>query len=357
MKEQNLIDPVQTARLQRLGVRPEATQLLDDADIIDLHIDTFIPIRLWGHDILRDHGHGPMRGRFFGHLDLPRMQLSGLTGAMWSLTTNPFRSKQSRWRIFQKNLEHFQRLVAQSQGKLRLARDLGEYRAAKAAGAQGVFLSIQGGNALQDATQVVDYLKSSSIVRVTLVHLTDSIFGASSSPLSLNRRTGLSHHGHEFVQQLNAAKVFVDLAHIRHKPFWDAVAVHDRSQPLIATHTGVSGVRMHWRNLDDAQLKAIAATGGVIGIIFAANFLKRQGGPRDLDMVIEHLEHICRVVGEEFAAIGSDYDGAIVPPADLRDGLGYARLVQRMFDLRWPEAKIRAIVGGNALRAIGLLRP
>lgn len=357
MKEQNLIDPAHTARMRRLGVQVQAVELLDDADVIDLHIDTFIPVRLWGHNLFADHGQGPLRGRFFGHLDLPRMQLGGLTGAMWSLTTNPFRFKQSRWRVFQQNLTHFQQLVAQSHGKLRIVRNVAEYAAAKAVGAQGVFVSIQGGNALQDAPQVVDYLKSSPIVRVTLVHLTDSIFGASSSPLSLNRRGGLSDHGHDFVQQLNAAKVFVDLAHIRHKPFWDAVAAHDGSQPLIATHTGVSGVRPHWRNLDDAQLKAIAATGGVIGIIFASNFLQRKGGPRDLDIVIEHLEHICRVVGEEFAAIGSDYDGAIVPPADLRDGLGYARLVQRMLDLRWPEAKIRAIVGGNALRAIGLLRP
>ena len=67
-----------------------------------------------------------------------------------------------------------------------------------------------------------------------------------------------------YLKLLNHRKVFVDLAHISQKGFWDAVELHDRSQPLLVTHTGVSGVHPHWRNLDDRQLKAVAETAEVI---------------------------------------------------------------------------------------------
>src|SRR6185436_7324112 len=117
---------------------------------------------------------------------------------------------------------------------------------------------------------------------------------------------------------LNEARAFVDLAHIHRSSFWGAVEAHDKSQPLIATHTGVCGVKEHWRNLDDAQIKAIADTGGTIGIIYAANFLRSDKTAKDGDMVVEHMRHIIDVAGEDFVSIGSDYDGAITPPPGLR---------------------------------------
>ena len=81
---------------------------------------------------------------------------------------------------------------------------------------------------------------------------------------------------------MNARRMFVDLAHIHESAFWDAVTEHDRSQPLIDTHTGVAGVTPHWRNLTDNQVKAIADTGGVVGIIFAEEFLRRIGSATKL---------------------------------------------------------------------------
>ena len=135
------------------------------------------------------------------------------------------------------------------------------------------------------------------------------------------------------------------------------MGVHDASQPLIATHAGVDGVRPHWRNLDDRQLGAIADTGGTVGIIFSAPFLTRPGGPRDGRMVIEHMEHIRDAIGEDFVSVGSDFDGAITPPGDIASGETYPRLVQYMLDRGWSDRAIRKALGGNALRALGLLRP
>src|SRR5262249_11859767 len=143
-------------------------------------------------------------------------------------------------------------------------------------------------------------------------------YGATSSPLGAGRREkGLTSTGRTAIEQMNARRIFVDLAHIHERAFWDAVAVHDRTQPLLVTHTGVAGVRPHWRNLTDAQVKAVADTGGVVGIIFAEEFLRRPGGPADGAMIVEHVEHAIRVGGEDAVGLGSDFDGMIRPPRDV----------------------------------------
>ena len=350
--------PVPVASLaSRLGISEEAVALCRDADLIDLHIDTIIPPRLRGYDPQRRHRRGPLGRHFFGHLDLPRMADGGLDGAMWSITTNPFRPAGNRWRSFGRNWDRFQRMVARSKGRLELVTDVAGYRAARARGAHAVLLSVQGANAFEAAPEGVASAPA-EMVRTTLVHLTSSALGCTNSPHAhLTSDKGLTALGRRFVEQCNARRIFVDLAHIHPRSFADAVEVHDLTQPLIATHTGVDGVRPHWRNLSDAEVRTIADSGGVVGVIFATNFLSRPGGPVDSAMIVEHMEHLVQVGGEDVVAVGSDFDGAISPPRDLWGGETYPRLVQVMLDRDWTEARIRACLGGNALRALEDLRP
>ena len=343
---------------KRLGVSVEAVELCRDSELVDLHIDTFIPTRLWGYDPLVRHRRALLGRAFFGHLDLHRMGDGGVSGAMWSITTNPYRGAGGRWRTFQRNLDRLVALVRRSRGQLEVVTDAAEYRAARARGAHAVLISIQGANALDAAPEGWRSLPEGLVVRATLVHLTNSRLGTTNSPLSRMRRSkGLSDAGRRIVEQMNAARAFVDLAHIHPTSFWDAVQVHDKTQPLIATHTGVQGVRRHWRNLDDAQLRAIAETGGVIGVIYNAPFLQRAGGPKDGAMVVEHMEHVVRVAGEGAVALGTDYDGAIVPPPDLAGGESYPRLVQHMLDRNWSVERVKAALGENFLRSLAELRP
>jgi membrane dipeptidase len=248
--------------------------------------------------------------------------------------------------------------VGTSSGTVRVARTLAEYREVRAAGAHACLVAVQGGNALDAAPDGPASIPDRLVTRVTLLHLTSSALGTTSTPIpSLRRHKGLTAKGKALVEQLDAARVFVDLAHIHPDGFWDAVEVHDPSLPLLATHTGVAGVTPHWRNLDDDQLRAIADTGGVVGIIFSVHFLRGRHGHRDAAMIVEHLAHVVKVVGEDFAALGSDLDGAIVPPPDLRGVDRWPRLVQAMLDRGWKEPRIRKILGENFLRAFGALRP
>ena len=349
--------PVQAQILaDRLGVSLEAVQAVRSAEMLDLHIDTFIPMRLWGYDIAKRHDQGRLRGRFAGHLDLPRMEDAGLTGAMWSVTTNPFRTRAGRWKTARKNFSRLREVLESTGGRTRIASSYAQFVAARDEGAHACLLSIQGGNALDDAPDD-EFLPDPDVVRVTLVHLTNSLVGQSSNPMQVYKETGLTDLGRSLVERLNDHKVFVDLAHISKQGFWEAVEVHDASQPLLVTHTGVEGVTPHWRNIDDDQIRHIADTGGTVGIMFHTPFLAQDGRASDCTLVIDHVEHVIDVAGDDFVSIGSDYDGAITPPKGMRSGDSYPVLVQEMLARGWSAARIEKILAGNFLRAFKALRP
>ncbi|NNL66797.1 MAG: hypothetical protein HKP30_11175, partial [Myxococcales bacterium] len=264
-------DPDDWAR--RLAIPREAIDLYLASDAIDLHVDSFIWNRIFRYDLARRHGRGLFGGRFYSQLDFPRIRDAHLTGATWVITTNPFRPGAGRPAAFFRNLERLRGLLSR-EDDFEVVRTAAEYRAARAAGRHGAFLGIQGGNALDQQLDDLDAIPDQLILRVTLVHLSTSSLGVTSSPAAGARRDeGLTPLGREYVKKLNANKIFLDLAHINRRGFFDALEVHDKSQPALVTHTGVSGVHPHWRNLDDEQLRAIADLGGTVGVMYQSSFL------------------------------------------------------------------------------------
>ena len=112
----------------------------------------------------------------------------------------------------------------------------------------------------------------------------------------------------------------------------------------------------HWRNVDDDQLRAIAETGGTVGVMYQSSFLGDAWWGGRSDAVVRHLEHIVDTIGEDHASLGSDWDGAIVPPRDLRSPLELPRLVEKMLLRGFGPERITKILGGNFLRVVGALR-
>jgi membrane dipeptidase len=348
---------VDAAALADAGALADARALLAACPAVDLHIDTFIPTRLFGYDPEQTHRY-PFR-HLVGHVDLPRAAEGGLAGALWSITTNPFRSAAGRLQTLQRNLA---RLKAQTTASSRAAwvTNARAFDAAVAAGRHAVVPVVQGANALGTARSFGE-AQATDITSATLVHLTSSELGETSTPLPWKRAfgpPGLSARGKELVQSMNAERVLVDLAHAAPTTFWDAVAVHDRQWPLLVTHTGVAGVYPHWRNIDDAQLKAVAATGGVVGVIYHPGFLGPPRAAKDgLELVLRHLAHIVDVIGEDSAALGSDWDGFISPPDALRDATTLPALVGGMLQRGWSAERVQKIVGRNFLRCLRAVRP
>jgi membrane dipeptidase len=344
------MDVAHTAR--EFGITEEAVELFRSSDAIDLHIESFVWHRVFGYDLNRPHRGGFFGRSFFGHADFPTAREIGLGGATWVISTNPARSARGRRRAFEKNLGDLRSLLGNAPG-IAHVRTAAEFRAARAAGDHAAFIGIQGGNALDDGIKALDLLADGSVLRVTLVHLTSSRLGASSAPGS-SRKAGLTDFGRAYIERLNELRVGVDLAHISRPGFFDAVGVHDKTQPLFVTHTGLAGVYEHWRNITDQQLRAVADTGGTVGVMLQASFLGRRGVT--VGTVVDHLAHIVDTVGEDHASIGTDYDGAITPPKDLPGLWALPRVVQEMLDRGWSDVRIRKILGSNALRVIEALR-
>lgn len=347
------VEPLDVARA--LGVSREAVELCWSAEIVDLHIDSFIWSRVFGYDVTKRHGRGLLGGRGYSQVDLPRLEEARIGSALWSITTNPLRTARGRARALSDNLASVKAWLAAAPDRWALVRTADEHAAARRRGVHAAFLSIQGGNALDAADVAV--LDERSLVAVTLVHLSNSTLGTTSSPLRSARASGLTPRGIELVERLNATRTFVDLAHISAAGFADAVRAHDKTQPLMVSHTGLSGAHPLWRNIDDAQLKQVADTGGVVGVIFHSAYLgDPYWGAGKVERIAEHLQHIVRVVGADYAALGSDWDGAIVTPRDMPTCSELPRLAQALLSRGVSHEAIHKIFGGSYLRALRLLR-
>ena len=344
-------EPLAIAR--RLGISDEAAALHYASEIVDLHVDSFIWRRIFGYDFRQRH-EAFTRGVMLSQFDLPRARDAGIAGATWVITTNPLGDARDREAALFENLRELTELLESAEASARVVRNVTEYRAARAAGLHAAFIGVQGGNALAHSLDAIDRLSPGIILRVTLLHLTSSRLGSTSSPLGGS--AGLTAYGKDYVRRLNDHKIFVDLAHISPAGFWDAVDAHDPTLPFLVTHTGVSGVHPHWRNLDDDQLRAVAKSGGTIGIMYHSEFLEGRTFSGRLEAVVRHVEHAVNVAGEDHVSLGSDWDGSIVTPRDMPTCLELPRLTHALLERSWKPERIQKVLGLNFLRVVSELR-
>jgi membrane dipeptidase len=337
-----------------LGIPKAAIELYRSTDVIDLHIDSFIWQRTLGYDLTKRH-RAPRWGALLGQVDFPRILEAEISGATWVITTNPLRDAADRARTFEDNLNELERTLQRDSAHFQVVTNAREYDAARAAGKHAAFLGIQGGNALDLSLSEMARLCDGRVLRVTLVHLSSSRIGSTSSPMRLSD-AGLSAFGAQMVELLNERKVLVDLAHISERGFWTACEAHAKDVPFVVTHTGVSGVHRHWRNLDDAQIRAVARSGGVVGIMYHAPFLGDRPWNGRVDTIARHLEHVWRVAGEDTPALGSDWDGSIITPRDMPTCLELPRLVAALMARNIPERAIQKMLGQNFLRVVREVR-
>lgn len=337
-----------------LGCSIEACELVLASDFLDLHVDMEVPIRVLGYRPERHHGVARRVRPFVGHTDYPRVREAGLTGVVYDIATNPFRPKGNRLATTLRNVEAARARIAAWPEDLALVTDRAGYDRARAAGLTAMFLSLQGGNAVSADPSVLEGALGQVLHRITLVHLTRSDLGGTNSPAGGDR--GLTPLGREVVERCNRARVLVDLAHSGKRTFWDVLQMHAAGLPPIVSHTGVEAVRRHWRNVDDDQIRAIAERGGVVGIMYQSSFLDDVVWTCGRARIVDHLQHVVDVAGEDFAALGSDYDGMIVPPHDLLDVTHHPLLVQDMLDRGWTPDRIRKILGLNYLRVCAEIR-
>lgn len=307
---------------------------------IDLHADTPLIMHWAGYDFCRSHTAFLPRGAWVSHVDLPRMERANLDAQVFGLVTlpgepNPFGSLHGM-------INTVYKAAANSNGKLQVVRTVEQLRQARVQGARAAFLSVEGVHPLRGKLERAEELIERGVVSFGLAHFHANEACFPSKGLGRQDEKGLTAFGKDLVRLLGERGVLVDLTHVNRKGFDDALDC--ATGPVFVSHTGVNGAHQHWRNLDDQQLRQVANRGGVVGIIFARQFV----GGDDIEAVVRHIKHTVNVGGEAVAALGSDYDGFVVPVKGLRDISGLPALAEALLRSGLSQRVVDGVMGNNA---------
>jgi membrane dipeptidase len=241
-------------------------------------------------------------------------------------------------------------LEARSHGAFRVLTsraDLATYLAARETrGAMTAgLLAIEGAHALDDDPRNLDAVADVGIRMISPAHFFDTAFGGSAHGVE---KGGLTVRGRELLEGMETRGILFDVAHASTRTIDDTLAL--ATQPVVASHTGVRGVLDNARNLPDAQLEGIAATGGLVGI----GFWDTACGGRDASWIARSIAYAVERIGSLHVAIGSDWDGAVGVPFDAAN---VVRLTDALLDVGLDETTIRAVMGENVLRVLAATLP
>ena len=124
--------------------------------------------------------------------------------------------------------------------------------------------------------------------------------------------------------------------------------------PLVATHSNAWALCRSTRNLQDDQLDAIAASGGVVGVNFAVGFLRADGlnNPETaLGEIVRHADYLAARMGLDHVGLGSDFDGATMP-LELEGIEALPRLLDTFREAGWDEPALRKLCHENWVRVL-----
>ena len=171
-------------------------------------------------------------------------------------------------------------------------------------------------------------------------------------PCSPDTGAGLTEAGVALVRACNQMRILIDLSHITEKGFWDVARCSNA--PLVATHSNVHVLANSSRNLSNEQLLAIGESKGMVGLNYATGFLRADGRwstDTAPSVMINHLEHMLKLAGEDSVGLGSDFDGARVPDF-IKDCSGVENLISAMRDANFGHERIEKIACKNWLRVL-----
>jgi membrane dipeptidase len=324
----------------------DARAFHDQVAVIDLHADTPKLMHRLEYDIAMRHERPmPRRFNYAGHIDLPRMREGGVAAQIFGLWTAPYPQRGCAISVHQQ-LDALDRVTNRHAAEMAWALTHDDIHAARERGQIACLAGIEGGQALEGNLDNIAAFAARGVRYIGLLHFTANQIGAPAYGRGAASDQGLTAFGKDCVREMNRCGVILDLAHINRRGFFDALELSQA--PVMVSHTGVLGVHEHWRNIDDEQLRAVAAKGGCVGVIFARRFL----GGHSIEAVVDHLVHIIDVAGEDVPALGSDFDGFVVPPHGLEDISMMPNLTAALSARGLGERVLRKILGENALRVL-----
>jgi membrane dipeptidase len=316
-----------------------------------------------------------------GHLDLPKAVTGGFAGGLFAMfvpssesglpptLTNSAEAAKADANVplppelelgdAQRATLHMTALlfeIARRSGdRVRVCRSVADIRAAQKDGALATVLHIEGAEAIDPDLHMLDVLHAAGLRSLGPVWSRTNIFAHGvpfrfPSPPDIG--PGLTERGRALVTRCNQLGILIDLSHMNEAGFWDIARLS--SAPLVATHSNAHTICQASRNLTDKQLAAIRESRGLVGVNFASAFLRKDGrreAATSLDIVVDHIAYLVDTLGEDGVAIGSDFDGAVIPN-EIGDARGLPRLTDRMLARGFGHELVIRIAFENWMRIL-----
>ncbi|MGA3310498.1 MAG: dipeptidase [Xanthobacteraceae bacterium] len=348
--------------------------------IFDGHNDVLLRLHLRGG---ADAVAAFLQGDDKRHLDLPKARRGGFAGGLFAIfVPSPQRKDRAEGETLpQENgsvigsapappavdVAEAQRVVfamasllyrieRESQGRVRICRNVEDIESCLAEDVLAAVLHIEGAEAIDANFELLDVLVAAGLRSLGPVWSRPNAFGHGvpfRCPSSPDTGPGLTDLGKALIGACNRLRILIDLSHLNERGFWDVAALSNA--PLVATHSNAHAISPHSRNLTDGQLAAIGESGGLVGVNFATSFLRPDGRhdkDTPIDLIIRHIEHMLEHAGEDGVGFGSDFDGAAIP-AELGNAAGLQVLVRAMRKRGFGKPLIEKLCFRNWLRVLG----
>jgi membrane dipeptidase len=314
-------------------------------------------------------------GREEGHLDLPRMAQAGMRGGIFAVFIRSLETADWRPALSKRpggagpapELAHEPasalateaagRLFAMERaGAMRVARKVEDVDAAAEGGPPAAVLHLEGSEPIDAGLEALELWYAAGLRSLGPVWSRPNAFATGVRfryPSTPDIGPGLTDAGKALVSRCAELGIVFDLAHMNEAGFWDTAELE--AAPLVVSHAATHAICPNSRNLTDAQIDAVGATGGLVGIVFAPAFLrpdgKNEGAGMGLELIVRHARHVADRIGVEHVALGSDFDGTEVPDA-LGDVTGLPALLEEFSAHGFTDAEIEQIAWSNWRRTL-----
>jgi microsomal dipeptidase-like Zn-dependent dipeptidase len=261
---------------------------------------------------------------------------------------------RSPWEAVEAQLSLIERQAAEAGAVI--ARSVDDLTSARARGVPAVVLGVEGADAVGDEVDRINAWHERGVRVIVLVHLRDNALGTTclpwqhyAGPLPVRRHAspGLSPTGARVVERMNRLGVLVDVAHADRTTLLGVVDV--ATAPVVSSHSGARAVQDFARYLADDELRAIASTGGVVGLW---PYRARRVGVHTIDDLIAHARHIADTIGPEHLAIGTDMNGVPAVMAGYDGESDLPKLTAALLDGGFDDREVEGILGASALRVL-----
>jgi membrane dipeptidase len=184
---------------------------------------------------------------------------------------------------------------------IRLATTAADFRQAKRDGVLAIGLHFQGGNPIEADLDLIDAFHVLGVRVFQLTYNARNYIGDGCLEVD---NAGLSQFGRKVIRRLDERRLVIDISHVGVRTSLEAIDL--ASRPVVATHANTRAVCESPRNLTDEQIRAVAASGGVIGLCGFPAFVS-HGSPPTLEELIDHADYISELVGPQHVGLGLDF--------------------------------------------------